>query len=312
VAGPRSAVLFLGSGATAGSGIKKEGESLPTDSGFFESALVTKRLSSGAYPALRLLCRRSFLQNASLHETWNGLLIYRSFVESDVSMPASRDEDELERLTDYPWPSSHKWRGDHYKHQFSIKVKSPNRPSEYYLAELAIWDLRVLVKDVYSGLEDGAYTPLWQRIHNHVRGVVNLNYDTSFDDTLTSALLPACDFAATSEVEKPLLVRPHGSPKWTSTSTYSVGLSCGWSPWESCCTETTLKDMGYRHTGSSNSFLFKQPLIVAPAMLKEEVVGNSSLPGLSNRILRCLYTPKKRVHCSCYDGQHTCRTLREA
>ena len=116
--------------------------------------------------------------------------------------------------------------------------------------------------------------------------------------------------------------------------------------------DTSLDEIGFRDTANNSVLSFRQPLIVPPPEFKEEVVGSSSMPGLTNPILRQqwlalerslrendhwifigisfasgdeplrfllrrIYEQKQQakenaeIHCSCYDGNHVCNTLRD-
>lgn len=113
-----------------------------------------------------------------------------------------------------------------------------------------------------------------------IAAVVNLNYDTTFDDSNVVQYYHPGDGQPAKE--KIPLIRPHGSLKWTSRS----GWRQGWTGWSESYDGTSLNDMGYKPTGDPMLLEFRQPLIVPPAYFKEEVIGNSSMPGLQNLILR--------------------------
>jgi len=338
-------MLFLGCGATAGSRIKKNGYALPTDSQFFESPLVTGLLGDWNYPALSLVRKlKPFQGQSGLYQTWNDLFIYRGLAQAGIIREDRSKIDELYHLANHDWRDGYEWRAKHYQHQFEIREASI--PPEYYLAELGIWDLRVLVKDVYSriDLRDEVYRALWTGLKKKVEvaAVVNLNYDTTFDDVLHGDFYcPGDSNPAKGKIPK---IRPHGSLKWTSRGTFKTG--GGFQDWTHSMSGTCLKDLGYRKTDDPSVLELLQPLIVPPAEFKEEVVGSSSIPGLTNPILRQqwlvlehslresnhwifigfsfasgddhlvfllkrLYDSDKQIHCSCYHRNHVCNTLRD-
>lgn len=348
----RRAILFLGSGATAGSGIRKDGHCLPTDSGFFDSPLVTNGLAVG-YPALKL-ARRQLLHEpkSSLYETWNDLFILRGFAWAEV-VPVGSAEALWEQLRKHCWKPDFDYRKTHYDLQSKIRDVDLSRdhqrrprPTAYYLAELAIWDLRAILADVYEvSADDRVYRSFWGPIGGRLSTVVNLNYDSTFDDCLGGEFRPLFREALKMNGNEPLLmIRPHGSLKWTTKNTFCLGNLNWCARWEPDESRTSKKDLGYRQGADAHVFHFQQPHIVAPPTFKEEVVGTSSAEGLQDPVLRCqwrtlaerakaancwifvglslssgddhllhllrrLYTPEIRLHCSCYGTDHACERL---
>ncbi len=340
-------ILFLGSGATRGSGIRKNNFPLPVDSQFFESPLVTSLLEKRKCRAIKLVRNLDpFTAQPSLFRTWHDLFIYRGLAHAEVIEAPDSTLAEFNVLNG---------RDAHYKRQFTIKAREA-KPLTYYLAELAIWDLRVLVKAVYQhqNPQSTAYEKFWRGIGKKISRVVNLNYDTTFDDVFAGrGQFYSPSKSAPTRGKKPL-IRPHGSLKWTSKAKFKVSDHCvGWwpckepghheEPWHhSEDEETTLERMGYR--GNLPIFDFSQQYIVSPAMFKEEVVGSSAGSGLGELLrhhwlelrkgleesdhwifvgisfasgddhlvflLRLLYGPNKYLHCSCYDEDHACRGLK--
>ena len=277
-------MLFVGCGATAGSRIKKNGYALPTDSQFFESPLVTGLLGDWNYPALSLVRKlKPFQGQSGLYQTWNDLFIYRGLAQGAVIREPQSVIDEFNLLSNHSWPSGGQRQREHYQHQFHIMEGS--KSWEYYLAELAIWDLRLLVKDLYEDHDSAAevYKLFWKRVGYHASAVVNLNYDTTFDDILNEARFYHPLDSTSFDGKRPL-IRPHGSLKWTSRGTFKTG--GGFQDWTHSMSGTCLKDLGYRKTDDPSVLELLQPLIVPPAEFKEEVVGSSSIPGLTNPILR--------------------------
>lgn len=337
----RKAVLFLGSGATAGSGLTNGGCKLPTDGEFFNSPLVCGRLQGGGYPAIRLM-RKQTLQERSLYKTWNDLFVYRGLARAGVIREGAEVIDEFNRLANHAWPAAQGCRAEHYRHQFQI-MGSELR--EYYFAELAVWDLRVLVKDVYEiqDVTHSAHKAFLKCLGGRadVSAVINLNYDTTFDQALTGKFYHPGD-STSAEGKLWPLIRPHGSLRWTSRSEWSIP-EARWLRWTESWDNTALWRWGYQRSPSVPDRLeFHQALIVTPAMTKEEVVGNSSMPGLGSDILRQQWIAVERalqqsdcwifvglslasgddhlvfllrralagrpvaVHCSCYGNQHAC------
>jgi hypothetical protein len=84
-----NAILFLGSGATAASGITNLSQQLPTDGQFFGSRLVETFLTegSGGFPAIRAAREKFKIENPGLYFTWNSLFMLRSFSLSGVLNP---------------------------------------------------------------------------------------------------------------------------------------------------------------------------------------------------------------------------------
>jgi len=283
-------VLFLGSGATAGSGDTENGQPVPTDSKFFEN--LPKQWEIG-YPALNLY-RDVVHKETSLYKTWNDLFIYRSLVCSGIVREKPETLHRFNDLANHKWPENYNWRAGHYSFQFRLMNQSL-LPDEYYLAELAIWDLRTLVKEVY-GVEksNGVYKNFLENVNSkfgEICAVVNLNYDTTFDDADGVQYYYPGD--GKSMEGKIPIIRPHGSLKWTSRSQWR--LNQGWTGWSESYDDTPLKETGYKPTGDPMLLDFRQALIVSPASFKEEVVGNSSMPGLQNTILRPQWEHLKRA-----------------
>jgi hypothetical protein len=287
----QKSVLFLGSGATVGSGIKKNGKKLPSDGEFFSESKGLDKILPGwkkKYPTLNLVREQGIVSETGLFKTWNELFIYRSFARAGIIREEKNTLDKFMNLAHHPWSDSESWRKKHYRWQFHIRRS--DWPREYYLAELAIWDLRVLVKEVYSNLkpQNEIYIKFWNGLktkYGEICAVVNLNYDTTFDKAIGNSdfYYPGCK--KSSENKWPL-IRPHGSLDWTSQNKFSkphLDWNCRWTE---TCNNTPLKKVGYRSDKNNSDLLdFHQPLIVPPAMFKEEVVGTSTTPGLINGVL---------------------------
>jgi hypothetical protein len=284
-----SAILFLGSGATKASGIlTQDGKELPTDGEFFDSCQVKRLVPPNdqpcGYPALRAARRQFEIQNNELCKTWQDLFTAKSFSLSGVFKP-ELPEDILARLSP---SSSYDGQREHYECQKEI-FKSSNWPTATKLAELAIWDLRVLVKKVYErnpslDPQDNAnrYQTFWDGVEHYVAAVVNLNYDTTFDESLLGRI--SCQ-----------IIRPHGSLGWSTANFWR--LNNGWihtAPWYSDEDSTPLDQLGYRRTAVPEILSFRQSLIVTPEIFKETVVGNSSMRGLQDPILRYQWQQLRR------------------
>jgi hypothetical protein len=233
---PKDTVLFLGSGVTAGSGIRPatgNGYLLPSDKEFFaDNSRASHILNTpGSYPALQLA--RSLLPHpgntgngntlpGGLYGTWNQLYLARSFGRSDILKTALSPIaliDELKAILDHnDFPPGQEDIRTHYVRQKRIYELrygpldhangnwAPAKSLDELFA-LAIWELRHLVVQTYSLQQDmprgNRYADMWNAIGQFVSTVVNLNYDTTFDDALESNLngIP--------------LFRPHGSVKWS-------------------------------------------------------------------------------------------------
>ncbi|MCH8311773.1 MAG: hypothetical protein IID17_02165 [Nitrospinae bacterium] len=292
----QNTVLFLGSGATTGSGITKNKQALPTDANFFTSLEGLIKNWEKSYPALAQYreLKKSKVRNG-LYPTWNDLFIFRGMAQAGVIKENEEVKDNFYDLSNHDWPSKYKWRKKHYHHQFQI-MKSW-LPFEYYLAELAIWDLRVLVKDIFfiKNFKKKINNNFWGKLKKvyTISAVVNLNYDTTFDDSFKNVFYYPGE--PRPKNNKNPLIRPHGSLKWTSLSLYSKTQN-NWEGWTDNYIDTPLKKIGYRELNNDPTKLsFKQPLIVTPAIFKEEIVGNSSFPGLTNPILRLQWNHLERA-----------------
>ena len=287
----KKSVLFLGSGATTGSGITKNGEKLPTDGEFFTATEGLNKILpewKKNYPTLDFVREQGIVLETSLFKTWNELFIYRGLAQAGIIREEQNTLDEFMDLANHPWPDSETGRREHYQWQFQI-MRS-NLPQEYYLAELAIWDLRVLIKEVYDNPDDQKekYNAFWTGLnngYNEISAVVNLNYDTTFDDAIGNSKFYYPGDKKSSENKRPL-IRPHGSLDWTSRNKFSrphLDWNCRWTE---TCDNTPLRKVGYRSDKNNSDLLdFRQPLIVPPAMFKEEIIGTSTLPGLQSGIL---------------------------
>ncbi|MBI4383659.1 MAG: hypothetical protein HY579_06455 [Nitrospinae bacterium] len=121
--------LFLGSGATAGSGIQKNGISLPTDSQFFDKEKgCPKIIADGedGYPALKLYRDRDNVrQETSLYQTWNDLFILRSFALAGIVRETQETLHAFNGLANRNWPDNYDWRAQHYDFQFRLMNQSP-------------------------------------------------------------------------------------------------------------------------------------------------------------------------------------------
>lgn len=281
-----STVFFLGTGATAGSGIKKNEYSLPTDSDFFCSTIVKKQLDN--YPALKKFREpkesNDLMKTNSLCKTWEYIFNYRGLSRAKLKID-ERISSKINDLRNYSYTN---WIGnqkDHYKYQFDIMDNEKNNflPKEqksegYYFGELAIWDLRVLLKQVYQEYEKNEefYTKFYNKIKHRKPIFVNLNYDTTFEDC----------FEKKNKLE---IIKPHGSLKWITENNFSLNKNDWCTPnWKDSKPKKNieLNDLGYRKTEDKDCFNFCQPLIVPSVHIKEEVVGNSSMQGLQHEILK--------------------------
>ena len=298
----KNTVLFLGSGATKGSGFTKGSETkgndqgLPTDQQFFKKGNeeeeggvpnIIPNWEKG-YPALSL-CRELIpgITSDSLCQTWNQLFIFRSLARASLYNDKSLIE-HFEKLKNHNWLDNFKWREKHYSWQFKIINHSEN--PLYYLAELAIWDLRALVKEIYSDLEDpqSPYNTLKGKIGDNLENwiVVNLNYDTTFDDCFEDKFSPLNEKDILVNDLRKKIIRPHGSLKWTSKNWFSEINNTWVNPdWEETFDDTNLTNQGYQETSNPEQLIFHQSLIVPPADFKEEIIGNSTLPGLMSQLL---------------------------
>ena len=284
------AILILGSGATAGSGNLSDGKQLPTDNEFFKNSTSDNSRArklieeDGAFPALRIMLKKfldkkdGFKQDKGLYNVWNNIFILRGLGRSGVIRFDPDVIDEYHGLKNHSWPEKREYQKEHYENFFSIEDRF--RPYEYALTELAIWDLRVLVKKVYS-----EYTPdcsvvkqLWDDLKGKLMAVVNLNYDTTFDKSIDGFYYPG--------IHEPKgripLIRPHGSLDWTDIGIFRKAIPGIYWNWKESSEPISLSEMGFRK-GNGNFLDFKQPMIVSPAYFKEEIVGNSSSPGFINK-----------------------------
>jgi hypothetical protein len=285
------AILFLGSGATAASGLTHHGFQLPTDGCFFGSDLVKKLVPKGdvpcGYPAVRAARQYFGIQSNGLYNTWQDLFIAKSFSLSGVIKPGL-PKDIFATLTRLVVSRGQR---KHYRCQKQIFESSDLPLAASNWAELAIWDLRVLVKKVYEWnstrdprdrLAKNYYHRFWRNLHGRVAAVVNLNYDTTFDKSLDNISCP--------------IIRPHGSLRWSTWNRMERGK---WKdlggPWPSDMRDTPLDGMGYRKTSDPEIFSFNQTLIVTPESFKETVVGNSSMIGLQDPILKNEWQKLRRL-----------------
>ncbi|MBI3292555.1 MAG: hypothetical protein HYZ73_07085 [Elusimicrobia bacterium] len=287
-----NAILFLGSGATASSGItgqteETKREDLPADSEFFASPLVRKDIKRH-YPALSLFrslkeqdAPSGSLARKSLYETWNDLFIYRGLAQANLFFETRNLKDSFYALANHNWPTGCERQKEHYKFQFAIMEAF--KPWQFYLAELAIWELRSLVRQTYliDEMESKPDRILWGRLKKYLTAIINLNYDITFDTNVQDEFY----YPGNSEPrrDKIPLIRPHGSLVWSSIGTWVH--QRGWQGWRDSWEKTCEDQLGFRQLGDGNLEL-RQPLLVSPTYFKEEVVGNSSLPGLQSEILR--------------------------
>ncbi|MBI1884256.1 MAG: hypothetical protein HYS08_08650 [Chlamydiae bacterium] len=224
----------------------------------------------------------------SLYQTWSDLFFFRALGRQGVIRLDEKIIQEFHQLANYSWPRGTKYMQKHYQHQFQI-VNSVC-PLEYYIGELAIWDLRCLIREVYGVSEESVkeqkYTKFIDKISQtkkNIVGIVNLNYDTTFDHALKNRICYFLD--GQSFKDKMLLIRPHGSLDWTSQSHWSISKG-NWRGWIESYKSFDKKISGYKVDKNNPDLLnFYQSLIVPPVDVKEEVVGNSSMPGLQSSIL---------------------------
>jgi hypothetical protein len=276
-------LLLLGSGATTGSGVRKRGAVLPSDD-FFDSPLVQGALKSGRYPALTMLRQRiPSLSSDSLFEIWNNLYIHRGLVRAGVLTEQTEAKRSLAALclrrTISRAPAGQK---RHYAAQWEIRREREAaglRESDgYYLSELALWDLRVLVREIYgsNGLDNrrAVYSKLWKPLRSRVRCVVNFNYDTTFDRSFRGRA-------------KPRILHPHGSLEWTAVGIWRMQgrENEGWESWKHAQPDPGLDGLGF-HRMDGGRWRLVQPLIVPPASFKEEVIGTSHTAGLEGPLLK--------------------------
>ena len=286
----KEVILFLGSGATAGSGMVKNGKSLPTDQNFFAEQNGVYGIIKDwqkKYPALKL-CRDEIpeIKLPSLYQTWNHLFIFRGLARANLCDDKNLIQ-KFEELKNHTWPDDYKWRAEHYEHQFeAIRL---GWSKLYYLAELAIWDLRVLIKDLYSDLKNsnGAFKTLKEKLNEDLNRsiVVNLNYDTTFDDYIENGFSPLQERELFCEKLDKKIIRPHGSLKWTSKCGFSLTKKDWIPPWDETFEDTHLRDQGYQRTSNTEELIFHQSLIVPSTYFKEEIIGNSTMPGLASQLL---------------------------
>ncbi|MBI3291879.1 MAG: hypothetical protein HYZ73_03600 [Elusimicrobia bacterium] len=183
----KKTLLMLGSGATAGSGysFKSAGNScevsLPIDAKFFDQKSPTAQLLEH-YPALQCLKQRVAKNVNSLCHTWTALYNYRGLANAGIVHEGTEVLETFAKLPDDKRLKD--WQKRHYKIQFEIR---DFRPAEYFLSELAIWDLRCLVQEVYwePHGEEACYKEFWKELPKKFSveepfAVINLNYDTTF------------------------------------------------------------------------------------------------------------------------------------
>lgn len=199
-------VLFLGSVTTAGSGLKKNGRQLPSDREFFyDQSPVQEQLKQGPYLALQRVGNhwQEFFQGG-LYTTWNNLYLARSFSRNDLfHVTGCQVKSLLEEIRCESEERQDDAQHKHYAIQFKIyrdefknfPKGAPDARLRDGLFELAIWDLRVLVARTYDlgwscnrMLKNSNYGAMWSCLKNRVGTVVNLNYDTTFEDTLKEHL----------------------------------------------------------------------------------------------------------------------------
>jgi hypothetical protein len=301
----RDILLFLGSGATAGSGITKYGKSLPADGNFFKNIIIKDILNKTVYPALSL-ARDKILNNkrfendlCSLYKTWNHFFVLRGLAVSKIFRFDTDLRDEFHDLSKHRWPDSHRFQRLHYKCEFATMGHS-RLPDEYHFLELAIWDLRALVHEVYDNscmcYDNNALKTTWNKFNDKLQAVINLNYDTTFDDSLDKGrdfYYPgefSCAKKTYGDEQNSIpIIRPHGSLGWTSIGKRPVS-TLDWK-WREEWEKTALNSLGYEPVNDNPFQLnLRQSLIVTPVFVKEEIVGNSSMPGLGNPILKSQWT----------------------
>ncbi|MBF0169587.1 MAG: hypothetical protein HQK87_00615 [Nitrospinae bacterium] len=275
----KDTVLVIGSGATVGSGVTRDGERLPTDSGFFESPIVYGLLGEQGYPLLNIF--REFIpatEHCSLCKTWNALFNLRGLVRAGVVRLDQKIVDTFHKLGNHEWPQRYIFQQGHY----SI----PHTLHDYYIVECAIWELRVLFHDVYDPhhlkLYGSKYPTFWKGIERHISAVVNMNFDTTFDHGFGAHwYYPGDGVPVDGAME---IIRPHGSLGWTSLSK-GCGSYDDWH-WENTYEKTEFDELGFQRKGTTGPFDFRQAMIVPQPPGKEEVIGNSTVPGLGNQVLR--------------------------
>lgn len=286
----KDTVLFLGSGATAGSGIKLNERALPADRSFFCSALVQERLKEGHYPALRyVLSDQARFCHDGLSNTWNSLHLARSFGRATVLNEGARaallgsfkDILATDGVNDGSQVAHYQIQARDYEVRYgTISEENPSWSEEKLKDEvfgLAIWDLRLLVCRVFSipPSVNNHYEEAWKTVADRVAGVVNLNYDTTFEDSMSSQLK-----------EVPVL-KPHGSVKWLKWNRLHLGhdwLSRG-APWPVMTLDSFQHDWGFRNL-SGGIAEFIEPNIVSPDNYKDVLVGGSNTVGIVDPLLR--------------------------
>jgi hypothetical protein len=278
----RDTLLLLGSGATVGSGITKRGAPLPADD-FFESRVVLETLKRGGYPALTLLRNHvPALQHTSLFITWNNLFIHRALARAGIVRESAEVLRAFDRLRRYDWPPAYRGQRRHYEQQFAIRenrrARDPEMAPGSYLSELALWDLRLLILEIYGtrqGLDmrRSVYRRLVRALGPRLQSVVNFNYDTTFDASAASDRIP--------------ILHPHGALRWISEGVWTESAKGGrWSEWtDREETDVRLDDMGL-HAEGPGRWRFRQPLIVPPPVFKEEIIGGAARDVLGHFLFR--------------------------
>ena len=289
-------ILFLGSGATRSSSIKRNSQLLPTDQKFFSDDYVRSLLPK-KYPTLNFAREKlKDLKQESLYQTWNKLFIYRGLAGANIIHETEDLKAQFENLKNFDFPSN-KQQQNHYKLQF-MHAREKEIPCEYYIGEFAIWDLRVLVKEIYS-IEPNKPKPIikfWDEIKENISYITNLNYDTTFDQTLHDQIYYLNN--DTSSDNKVLIIRPHGSLDWSSIGLFSTARK-RWLDWNSTAHGLKLDELGYNATPFRNIISLKQPLIVTPDDFKEEIIGNSTMTGLNNELLKPQWTQLEKALKEC-------------
>jgi len=237
-----------------------------------------------------------------MYKTWNHFFVLRGLGVSKIFRIDTELRDKFHAISEHSWPNTHEFQRQHYKWEFASMGRS-RLPVEYHFFELAIWDLRALVHEVHdiSSCKSDPFIIVWSKLKDRLLAVINLNYDTIFDDSLSKG----CDYfypgessdvkyRGNNDPDTIPIIRPHGSLGWTSVGTRSLS-RLDWQ-WREEWKRTALQDLGYRQSESNPFHLdFRQSLIVSPVFVKEEIVGNSTMPGLGSAILKSQWTSLESV-----------------
>lgn len=272
---------------------------MPADAGFFDSCLVKRLLETNKYPALTMMLKylkEHRFQASDLSPTWNLMFLLRSYSRSEVIDKRGLIYYEAASKLAGTIPAAFTGQREHYELQVKeyrfIHENKQDRGFYEEIAALAIWDMRVLLSDIFvleSYSAGNGYVGLWKPPISNAGMVINLNYDFTFEGSLGYSGYEYLGRVQDDIPEKkqPLIIKPHGSLNWTSWNRWIHGrgwMYCG--PWPSGKEEMSKDNLGYRMTTIPDIYSFHQQLIVTPEDYKETVVGNSTIPGLLDPILR--------------------------